>query len=234
MTPYFQKPLALGADIVYHSITKFINGHCDVLMGGAVTNCKKIADKLHFMQKAVGAVPSAFDSYLVIRGIKTLHLRMKAHFENGLAVAKFLESNSRIEKVLYPELPSHPQHAIHKKQTSGMSGIISFYLKGSLENVQIFVSNLKLIALAVSLGGGQSLIEIPALMSHDTIPKVERETLGIFDNLIRLSVGHEDIKDLIADLEQALRIAIPKTSLHTETLYILLSKLTCTYLYTDI
>uniref|UniRef100_A0A915EVX9 cystathionine gamma-lyase n=1 Tax=Ditylenchus dipsaci TaxID=166011 RepID=A0A915EVX9_9BILA len=209
MTPYFQRPLALGADAVLHSLTKYINGHTDVIMGAVITNNRTIHEHLYFTQLAVGAVPSPFDSFLVNRGIKTLHLRMKCHFENGLAVAKYLEANPRVEKVLYPELPSHPQHHVHKKQSKGMSGMLSFYIKGGLEESRTFLASLKVFLLAESLGGLDSLAELPSLMTHASVPEADRAVLGITDNLIRLSVGCEDKVDLINDLEQALQAAIP-------------------------
>ncbi|KAE9554544.1 hypothetical protein FO519_002248 [Halicephalobus sp. NKZ332] len=207
MSPYFQKPLDLGADVVVHSITKYINGHSDVVMGAAATNSAVIDEHLFFMQLAVGAVPSPFDCFLVNRGIKTLHLRMKAHSENALAAAQWLEKDSRIERVLYPELPSHPQHAIHKKQTTGMSGMVSFYLKGGLKESRTFLSSLKVFTLAESLGGYESLAELPSIMTHASVPAEDRKNLGITDNLIRLSIGCEDKDDLIADLDQALKAA---------------------------
>jgi cystathionine gamma-lyase len=203
MTPYFQRPLALGADIVVHSITKYLNGHVDVVMGCAMTNDEKIAEHLKFFQMAVGANPSPFDCYLVNRGVKTLHLRMKAHYENAMRVAQYLEAHPGVERVNYPALPSHPQYEIHKKQTKGMSGMMSFYLKGNLDETIQFLKNLKVFILAESLGGYESLAEHPALMTHASVPADERVKLGIGDNLIRLSVGVEDIEDLIADLEQA-------------------------------
>lgn len=207
MSPYFQKPLNLGADVVVHSITKYINGHSDVVMGAAITNSAAIDEHLFFMQLAVGAVPSPFDCYLVNRGIKTLHLRMKAHSENALETAQWLEKDPRIERVLYPALPSHPQHEIHKKQTSGMSGMISFYIKGGLKESRTFLSSLKIFTLAESLGGYESLAELPSIMTHASVPEEDRKVLGITDNLIRLSIGCEDKTDLIADLDQALRVA---------------------------
>jgi len=208
MTPYFQRPLELGVDIVVHSLTKYINGHSDVLMGAAITNRQDLDEHLFFMQLGVGSVPSPFDCYLANRGAKTLHLRMKAHSENGLAVAKWLETNPRVEKVLYPELESHPQHKIHKKQTSGMSGMVSFYLKGGLAESQTFLASLKIFILAESLGGFESLAELPSKMTHASVPAEERAKIGITDNLIRLSVGIEDKEDLIRDLSQALKKAI--------------------------
>uniref|UniRef100_A0A915PCZ9 cystathionine gamma-lyase n=1 Tax=Meloidogyne floridensis TaxID=298350 RepID=A0A915PCZ9_9BILA len=212
MSPFFQKPLLLGADAVLHSITKYINGHSDVVMGVLVTNIKELDKHLNFQQLAVGAIPSAFDTYLVIRGIKTLHLRMRQHMENALTIARWLEEDARIEKVLYPELESHPQHLIHKKQSSGMSGMISFYLRGGIEESRIFLSSLKLFLLAESLGGYESLAELPSVMTHASVPADIRKELGIGDNLIRLSVGCEDSQDLIDDLDQALSAAIVSNS----------------------
>lgn len=208
MSPYFQKPIALGADIVLHSLTKYINGHSDALMGAVITNNKDIDQHLFFTQLAIGAVPSPFDTFLVNRGIKTLHLRMKAHWENATAVARWLEADPRVEKVLYPELESHPQHKIHKKQATGMSGMISFYLRGGIEESRTFLSSLKIFILAESLGGFESLAELPSVMTHASVPPEDRKALGITDNLIRLSVGCEEKSDLIADLNQALFAAM--------------------------
>uniref|UniRef100_A0A0R3RXZ8 cystathionine gamma-lyase n=1 Tax=Elaeophora elaphi TaxID=1147741 RepID=A0A0R3RXZ8_9BILA len=208
MSPYFQRPLSLGADAVIHSITKYINGHSDVVMGAVMTNIKSLDESLKFQQLAVGAVPSPFDCFLVNRGVKTLHVRMQAHMANAMEIATFLESNPRIERVFYPELQSHPQHKIHKKQTKGMSGMMSFYLKGGLEESREFLSNLKIFILAESLGGFESLAELPAVMTHASLPKEDRIKLGIGDNLIRISVGIEDIEDLIQDIDQALKKAV--------------------------
>jgi len=210
MSPFFQRPLSLGADIVVHSITKYINGHSDVVMGAAMTDNERVGQHLFFQQLAVGAVPSAFDCFLVNRGVKTLHVRMRAHMANALAVARFLEANPRVSRVLYPELESHPQHTVHRKQTKGMSGMVSFYLKGDLQHSRAFLSNLKVFTLAESLGGYESLAELPAVMTHASVPAEERAKLLITDNLIRISVGIEDVDDLIADLDQALKKAIPK------------------------
>uniref|UniRef100_A0A7E4VAR9 cystathionine gamma-lyase n=1 Tax=Panagrellus redivivus TaxID=6233 RepID=A0A7E4VAR9_PANRE len=207
MSPYFQQPLKLGADVVVHSITKYINGHSDVVMGAAVTNRADLDEHLFFMQLAVGAVPSPFDCYLVNRGIKTLHLRMERHYVNALAVAQYLEKDARVEKVIYPALESHPQHDIHKKQTTGMSGMVSFYIKGGIDQSRAFLDNLKVFTLAESLGGYESLAELPSIMTHASVPEEQRIALGITDNLIRVSVGCEDKEDLIADLNQALQAA---------------------------
>uniref|UniRef100_A0A7E4WB97 cystathionine gamma-lyase n=1 Tax=Panagrellus redivivus TaxID=6233 RepID=A0A7E4WB97_PANRE len=207
MSPFFQNPLKLGADIVMHSVTKYINGHTDVLMGAAITNREDIFKHLDFMQHFGGSFPSPFDCYLVIRGIKTLHIRMQRHYENALAVAKFLEGDDRVEKVLYPALESHPQHEIHKKQTSGMSGMVSFYIKGGKDEMNAFLKALRLIKLAASLGGYESLACLPAAMTHYSVPEAERIALGITDNLIRLSIGCEDKSDIITDIDQALKAA---------------------------
>ncbi|GMR48754.1 hypothetical protein PMAYCL1PPCAC_18949, partial [Pristionchus mayeri] len=208
MTPYFQRPLSFGADVVVHSLSKYINGHSDIIMGCAMTNREDIRDRLFYQQTALGAVPSPYDCSQVIRSIKTLHLRMKAHYENALAIAQWLEKNSLVEKVLYPALPSHPQHELHKKQTKGMSGVIAFYLKGGLEESLRFFDAIKVITLAESLGGVESLASLPARMSsHKGMPREELERMGITDNLIRLSVGCEEKEDLIADLDQAIKKA---------------------------
>jgi len=210
MSAYFQKPLKLGADVVMHSLTKYMNGHSDVVMGAIATSNREIYEKMKYLQNSLGAVPSPFDSFLVNRGLKTLHLRMERHMENGLAVAKFLENHKAVEKVIYPGLESHPQYELAKKQCSGSSGMVSFYLKGSLNEAQKFIKNLKLFMLAESLGSVESLAEIPSLMTHASVPHDQREKLGITDNLIRLSVGIESAKDLIQDLKQALEISQQK------------------------
>uniref|UniRef100_A0A914HYX5 cystathionine gamma-lyase n=1 Tax=Globodera rostochiensis TaxID=31243 RepID=A0A914HYX5_GLORO len=207
MSPFFQNPLALGADVVLHSLTKYINGHSDVVMGSLVTNSERLDAHFLFQQLAVGSVPSSFDVYLVLRGIKTLHLRMGQHQTNATAVARWLETDPRVEKVLYPELKSHPQHDVHKKQASGMSGMISFYLRTDLEGSQKFLANLQVFTLAESLGGYESLAELPALMTHASVPQEIRQKLGIDNNLIRLSVGCEDRLDLIRDLDIAMEVA---------------------------
>ncbi|KAL3868235.1 hypothetical protein ACJMK2_041066 [Sinanodonta woodiana] len=208
MSPYFQRPLNLGADIVVHSLTKYMNGHSDVVMGAVVVNDDKYAQKLRFFQNACGPVPSPFDCFLVNRGLKTLHLRMKEHMKNGLAVAKFLEGNPRVEKVIHPGLKSHPQHELAMKQMKGFSGMVTFYLKGGLEESRAFLTNLKVFTLAESLGGYESLVELPSLMTHASVPPNEREQLQISDSLVRLSVGIEDEEDLIEDLDQALKAAV--------------------------
>ena len=207
---YFQRPLDLGSDLAFHSVTKYMNGHSDVVMGAVVTNNEALAEKLRFLQNATGPVPSPFDCYMMNRGLKTLHLRMQAHMKNGFAVARYLESNPRVEKVLHPGLPSHPNHEVAKSQMIGFSGMVTFYIKGGEEEARIFLQSIKLFTLAESLGGYESLAEHPAIMTHASVVKEEREKLGIYDNLIRLSVGVEDEADLIADLEQALVTAVPK------------------------
>ncbi|NWZ95095.1 CGL lyase, partial [Nesospiza acunhae] len=208
MSAYFQRPLSLGADICMSSATKYINGHSDVLMGLVSVNRDDLYERLKFLQNSLGAVPSPFDCFLCNRGLKTLHIRMKLHFHNGLAVAKFLESHPGVEKVIYPGLPSHPQFHVMQKQCTGCPGMVTFYIKGKKENASAFLRNLKVFALAESLGGFESLAEHPAIMTHASVPEEERKTLGISDTLIRLSVGLEDEEDLLADLDQALKAAV--------------------------
>lgn len=203
MSPFFQNPLDHGADIVLHSMTKFINGHSDVVGGAMMFNSDELLEKLFFYQNAIGPAQSPFDSWLVLRGIKTLAIRMKAHQENAMKVSTFLEKHSKVERVVYPGLKSHPQHELGKKQMSGAGGMITFFLKGGIDESRRFLENVKLFALAESLGGVESLVDHPAIMTHASIPQKVREELGIFDNLIRLSVGIEDSDDLIADLETA-------------------------------
>lgn len=204
MSPYFQNPLTLGADVVIHSITKYINGHSDVVMGVAMTNDDGIYEKLRFVQNGIGAVPSPFDCYLALRGLKTLHVRMAKHEKNAMAIAEFLEKHEMVEKVFYPGLPSHPQHAIAKDQCHGFGGMVTFYVKGDLNKAKKVLENFKLFTLAESLGAVESLVESPAIMTHASVPKEHRKKLGISDNLIRLSVGIEGLPDLIQDLENAL------------------------------
>jgi cystathionine gamma-lyase len=204
LSPYFQNPLNLGADIVVHSSTKYIGGHSDVLGGSVMLSNPALYEKLKYHQNAVGAVLSPFDSYLTMRGIKTLALRMQQHNQNALRVAGFLEKHPEIKKVIYPGLTSHPQYELAKKQSSGSGGIISFEIKGNIENAKLFLERLKLFALAESLGGVESLIELPSVMTHASVAKEIREKIGITDTLIRVSVGIEDSADLINDLSQAL------------------------------
>lgn len=204
MSPYFQNPLALGADIVVHSMTKYLNGHSDVVGGCLMTNKTSFYQKCWKLQNSLGPTQSPFDSWLVLRGLKTLAIRMAAHEKNALKIARFLESHPKVEKVLYPGLKTHPQHKIAKKQMSGFGGMITFFLKGDMKKSKKFLETVKVFALAESLGGVESLIEHPAIMTHASIPKEKRELIGIKDNLIRISVGIEDCEDLIADLERAL------------------------------
>ncbi|MFV8280623.1 cystathionine gamma-synthase [Christiangramia marina] len=204
-TPYLQRPLELGADIVMHSATKYLGGHSDVVMGGLVVKDKELASKLYFIQNASGAICGPQDSFLVLRGIKTLHLRMQRHCENAQAIAKFLRSNAKIKDVYWPGFEDHPNHEIAKSQMSGFGGMISFNTKeNTLESARKIVEKLKVFTLAESLGGVESLAGHPASMTHASIPKEEREKTGVVDSLIRLSVGIEDEEDLIEDLRQAI------------------------------
>ncbi|TQI69178.1 cystathionine beta-lyase [Gramella sp. Hel_I_59] len=204
-TPYLQRPLELGADIVMHSATKYLGGHSDVVMGGLVVKDKKLADELYFIQNASGAICGPQDSFLVLRGIKTLHIRMQRHCENGRAIAGFLKSNDKVKDVYWPGFEDHPNHEIAKKQMSDFGGMISFNTKeNTLESARKIVEKLKVFTLAESLGGVESLAGHPASMTHASIPKEEREKTGVVDSLIRLSVGIEDEEDLIEDLRQAI------------------------------
>lgn len=204
MSSYFQQPLNLGVDVVMHSMTKYLNGHSDVIMGAVMTNRDDLYDRLKYMQNAVGATCSPFDCFLAIRGMKTLAIRMKAHAENALTLAKFLANHPKIEEVIYPGLESHPHHDLATKQMTGFGGMLSFRIKGDLEDTRKFLTSTKLFTLAVSLGGVESLIEQPATMTHFEMPREVREAVGITDNLVRASIGIEDAKDLIDDLDQAL------------------------------
>ncbi|WP_127018842.1 cystathionine gamma-synthase [Flagellimonas beolgyonensis] len=204
-SPYLQLPLELGADIVMHSATKYLGGHSDLVVGALVVNDKDLADQLYFIQNASGAICGPMDSFLTLRGIKTLHVRMQRHCENGEAIAHFLNIHPKIEKVYWPGFESHPNHAVAKKQMKGYGGMISFVPKGGNYTDAIkIVEKLKIFTLAESLGGVESLAGHPASMTHASIPKNEREKIGVVDALIRLSVGIEDVDDLIADLAQAL------------------------------
>ena len=204
-TPYLQTPLDLGADIVMHSVTKYLGGHSDVIMGALVTSDENIATEMYRIQNSSGAVTGPMDSFLVLRGIKTLHLRMQRHCENGEKIARFLKTSAKIEKVYWPGFEDHPNHSIAKQQMRGFGGMISFTLKGNnLEDALAIVKKVSLFALAESLGGVESLIGHPATMTHASIPKEVREKSGVVDSLIRLSVGVEDVDDLIDDLKQAL------------------------------
>ena len=203
-TPYFQQPLELGANVVVHSTTKYIGGHSDVVGGAAVTDDKDLYDAIKFQQNSAGGVPGPQDAWLVMRGAKTLALRMREHAKNAQAVAEFLAAHPEVERVYYPGLPSHPQHELAKRQMSGFGGMVSFTLKGDDARALAFPNKLKYFSLAESLGGVESLICHPARMTHGSIPKEERERRGLTDRLLRLSVGIEDIDDLIDDLRSAL------------------------------
>ncbi|MDN3678499.1 cystathionine gamma-synthase [Flavobacterium paronense] len=205
-TPYLQKPLDLGADVVMHSATKYLGGHSDVIAGALIIKDKALGDELHFKQFATGATLGPMDSFLVLRGIKTLHLRVQRHCENGEKVAAFLSNHPEVETVYYPGLPSHPFHNVAKKQMSGFGGMVSFTFKsGKKEDAVAFLEKLKVFTLAESLGGVESLANHPALMTHASIPEDKRKEVGITDDLVRLSTGVEDIDDLLADIEQAFR-----------------------------
>ena len=203
-SPYLQRPMELGADVVLHSMTKYLGGHSDIIGGALVLNDKDLYDRLKFIQLSVGAVPSPFDCWLVHRGLKTLALRMKVHSENGLAVARALAEHRKVRRVYYPGLEDHPNHQIAARQMSGYSGMVSFELDG---DVRRFIRELKLFTLAESLGGVESLVNHPALMTHASIPREERLRRGISDDLIRLSVGIEHPEDLLEDLGNALKVA---------------------------
>ena len=206
-TPYLQNPIDLGADIVMHSVTKYLGGHSDVIMGALVTSNELIAKEMYRIQNSSGAVPGPMDCFLVLRGIKTLHLRMQRHCENGAKIAHFLQAHSAVEKVYWPGFEAHSNHLIAKQQMRDYGGMLSFTLKGNkLQDAQGVFRHLKLFSLAESLGGVESLIGHPATMTHSSIPKKDREASGIVDSLIRLSVGVEDAEDLIDDLRQALEI----------------------------
>lgn len=204
-SPYLQNPLAHGADVVMHSCTKYIGGHSDLVAGAIATKTAALAEKIGYAQNAVGAVPSAMDCFLMLRSTKTLHLRMQRHCENAMKIAQWLEKHPKIEKVIYPGLTSHPQHELAKKQMRAFGGMISCVVKGGLEPSRKVLERTKLFSLAESLGGVESLIEHPAIMTHASIPPAARAALGIADGLIRLSVGCEDVEDLIADLDTALK-----------------------------
>ncbi len=203
-TPYFQKPLQLGADIIVHSTTKYLNGHSDSVGGAIMLADEEIYNKLKFNQNATGAILSPFDSFLVLRGIKTLAIRMKEHERNAMRIAEYLESHPKVNKVIYPGLESHPQHNLAKKQMSGFGGMLSFEIKGRITEAKTLVENLKIFALAESLGGVESLIELPALMTHTSLSEEERKEIGLSETLIRMSVGIENVEDLIEDIAQAL------------------------------
>ena len=203
MSPVFQRPIELGADIVVHSATKYIGGHSDMVGGIAVTDSDKLAEKLAFLSNSMGSIQGPFDSFLALRSLKTLPIRMKAHNENAIKVAQYLETHAQVEKIVYPGLKSHPQHELAKSQMHGFGGMITFFIKGGLNASRKFLESVKVFALAESLGGVESLVEHPAIMTHASVPTEQRKLLGIDDSLIRLSVGIEDVDDLIADLKQA-------------------------------
>ncbi|HEV2424628.1 MAG TPA: cystathionine gamma-synthase [Terriglobia bacterium] len=203
MSPYFQRPLELGADLVLHSTTKYLNGHSDGVGGVIALNDQGLAERLKFLQNAAGAILGPFDSWLILRGVKTLAVRMRQHDANGRAVASFLASHPRVRKVYYPGLPSHPQHELACRQMKGFGGMIAFET-GSLENAKAVLRSVRLCSLAESLGGVETLISHPATMTHASVPAEDRERLGITGGLVRISVGIEDVEDLIADLDQAL------------------------------
>jgi cystathionine gamma-lyase/cystathionine beta-lyase/cystathionine gamma-lyase/homocysteine desulfhydrase len=203
MSPYFQRPLELGADIVVHSTTKYLNGHSDGVGGAVILNDTELAERLKFLQNAAGAILGPFDSWLVLRGVKTLAVRMEKHNENGLAVARHLAGHPKAKKVFYPGLPSHPQYELARKQMRGFGGMLAFET-GSLENAKTVLKSVRLCALAESLGGVETLISHPATMTHASVPAEDRKRIGITDGLVRISVGIEDVEDLIADIDQAL------------------------------
>jgi cystathionine beta-lyase/cystathionine gamma-synthase len=204
LSPYFQKPLLLGADIVVHSTTKYINGHSDIIGGAVILNSSELFKKIQLVQKSIGAVPSPFDSWLTLRGVKTLAIRMKQHEKNAFQVARFLKNQPNVLEVFFPGLETHPGYEIAKKQMTGFGGVVSFKLKGGLKECNVFFKKLKIFQLADSLGGIESLANYSALMTHDYFPAELRQKIGVTDNLIRLSVGIEHIDDLLEDLKNAL------------------------------
>jgi cystathionine gamma-lyase len=203
-SPWGQRPLELGADIVMHSATKYLNGHSDVVGGVVAVRDAALAEQLAFLQNSIGAVAGPFDSFLALRGVKTLALRMERHNASALQIARWLEGRQGVERVIYPGLESHPQHALAQQQMAGGGGIVSFDIAGGLDVARRFLENTRLFTLAESLGGVESLVNHPAIMTHASVPAETRARLGISDTLIRLSVGIEDCGDLIADLERAL------------------------------
>ncbi len=203
-SPYLQNPLDFGIDVVVHSTTKFIGGHSDVVGGAVITSDEQVYEQVKFHQNAIGGTPGPMDCYLTMRGLKTLAIRMQAHEKNAAEIAKFLESHPAVERVLYPGLASHPQHELAKKQMRGFGGMVTFVVKGGLDNAKKVMGATKLFVLAESLGGVESLMTHPAVMTHGAVPKAEREARGFVDGLVRLSVGIEDLEDLMADLKNAL------------------------------
>ena len=206
-TPYFQRPLEHGVDVVTHSTTKYLNGHSDVIGGAVMTSDGELFERLKFLQNAVGGVPSPMDCFLVLRGLKTLHVRMQRHAENALALAHHLERHPQVERVIYPGLPSHPQHALARRQMSGFGGMLAFVIRGGLPAARAFLEAVRIFACAESLGGVESLVEHPAIMTHASVPKETRELLGILDGFIRISVGIEAVSDLVDDLERGFAAA---------------------------
>jgi len=206
LTSYFQRPLDLGADIVMYSLTKYMNGHSDVIMGAAVTNDEGLHNRLRYLQNAMGVIPAPFDCYQINRSLKTLAIRMEQHKKSALTIAKWLEKQDMVDSVIHPGLPSHPQHELAKRQSYGHSGMLTFFIKGGMAQSRVFLQSLRVFTLAESLGGYESLAELPSVMTHASVPPEQRVELGITDTLIRLSVGLEDVEDLIADIHQALRI----------------------------
>jgi cystathionine gamma-lyase len=206
-TPYFQRPLLHGFDAVVHSTTKYLNGHSDVVGGAVLTGDDAFAERLRFLQNAAGAVPGPLDSFLVLRGLKTLHVRMERHAENALVLARFLEAHPQVERVTYPGLASHPQHELARRQMRGSGGMLTFVIRGGLPAASAFLKAVRIFACAESLGGVESLIEHPAIMTHASVPRETRERLGIADGFIRVSAGIESADDLVADLERGFAAA---------------------------
>ncbi len=207
-TACLQRPLEFGADIVVHSVTKYMNGHSDMVGGMAIVgDNEELKEQMTFLQNSIGAIMAPFDSFLVLRGLKTLSIRMQAHCDNAMKVAEWLTTHNKVDGVIYPGLASHPQHDLAKKQMHGFGGMISFYVKGGLAETREFLESLKVITLAESLGGVESLVNHPAIMTHASVPEEKRAVLGITDNLVRLSVGIEAVEDLLMDLEQAFKAA---------------------------
>lgn len=207
MSPCLQNPLKLGADVVVHSMTKYLGGHSDVIGGGVVTSDEKVYSRLKFIQNAVGGVPSPFDCWLILRGIKTLALRMERHCANAQRIAEFLSVHPKVARVIYPGLKSHPQHSLAKRQMRGYGGMVSFEVKGGLRAAKRVAESFKVISLGESLGGVESLLDHPALMTHASVPAEQRRKIGISDSLLRLSVGIEDLNDLLLDLKSGLAAA---------------------------
>jgi cystathionine beta-lyase/cystathionine gamma-synthase len=213
-SPYVHRPIAFGADLVVHSTTKYLNGHSDVVGGAILTSDEKLYGEMKFYQNAAGGVPSPFDSWLVLRGVKTLAVRMRQHCENAQAIAEHLDGHPLVRKVYYPGLPDHPDHVLAQKQMRGFGGMVSFAFEGTRADVDVFVRNLRVFQLAESLGGVESLCCHPATMTHGSIPKAERERRGVTETLLRLSVGIEDVSDLIADLDLALEAVSARHTQH--------------------